>query len=335
FFYSITPRKTDLVPVDANDSSSLTLCHRSPRTSLTFRLIRNGECNCEYKKQCDSQITSSLSTKELVNEDEAKELENKYVNQVYEEIAEHFSVTRYKPWPKVASFLSSIPSGSLILDVGCGNGKNMKLSSNCYEIGCDASCNLAQLCSQRNTQVVIADCLKLPYRDNCADVVICIAVIHHMSTKVRRTKAVQEIVRVLRPCGQALIYVWAFEQEGAEGPSNYLKQNKLNHQHNVLEMEQDVLKFESSEIQFNDSSTKVLKMPVHRNRTNFIQQDMLVPWKEKKGPYEVTHAKSGNVHHRYYHVFAKGELESLVTESGGTIITSYYDKGNWCVLLEK
>lgn len=58
-----------------------------------------------------------------------------YINlQVYENIADHFSDTRYKPWPKVSSFLSSLPAGSVILDVGCGNGKNMGLSHQCYEV---------------------------------------------------------------------------------------------------------------------------------------------------------------------------------------------------------
>ena len=33
------------------------------------------------------------------------ELEDKHVHQVYEQIANHFSVTRYKPWPVVDAFL--------------------------------------------------------------------------------------------------------------------------------------------------------------------------------------------------------------------------------------
>ena len=45
------------------------------------------------------------------------------VHDVYEAIAPHFSLTRYKPWPMIASFLASIPAGSIGLDSGAGNGK--------------------------------------------------------------------------------------------------------------------------------------------------------------------------------------------------------------------
>ncbi|XP_013780636.1 alkylated DNA repair protein alkB homolog 8-like isoform X2 [Limulus polyphemus] len=52
--HGITPRKTDVVP-DTDHSGQLTLMHRRTRVSLTFRVIRRGECNCGYPKQCDSQ----------------------------------------------------------------------------------------------------------------------------------------------------------------------------------------------------------------------------------------------------------------------------------------
>ena len=46
-----------------------------------------------------------------------------HVYDVYEKIAPHFSNTRYKPWPKVQEFMESVPPGSFVADVGCGNGK--------------------------------------------------------------------------------------------------------------------------------------------------------------------------------------------------------------------
>ena len=146
--------------------------------------------------------------------------------------------------------------------------------------------------------------------------------------KARRAKAINEILRVLKLGGKALIYVWAFEQDGPEGPSNYLKVNKL--------MEKDKDDESTREIQLREctSSPKIIKMPVHKNRTNFIKQDMLVPWKEKK-LNDSDKENSEIIHHRYYHVFYEGELENLVTENNGHILSSYYDKGNWCVLFQK
>lgn len=39
--------------------------------------------------------------------------------------------------------------------------------------------------------------------------------VHHLSTPERRTQAIQEILRMLRPGGTALIYVWALEQKNS------------------------------------------------------------------------------------------------------------------------
>lgn len=49
-------------------------------------------------------------------------------------------------------------------------------------------------------------------RSNLFDAVISIGVIHHMSTEKRRTKAIQELARILKPGGKIMIYVWAMEQ---------------------------------------------------------------------------------------------------------------------------
>ena len=60
----------------------------------------------------------------------------------------------------------------------------------------------------------MCDCLRLPYRADLFDAVICIAVIHHLSTEERRIAALRELTRILRPGGRLLVYVWAMEQDG-------------------------------------------------------------------------------------------------------------------------
>ena len=76
-------------------------------------------------------------------------------------------------------------------------------------------------------------------------------------------------------------------------------------------------------------------LPVHVNRTEFKQQDMLVPW-QLKGKNIVENEKSDNTYHRFYHVFKKGELELLCSKvQDCKVIHSYYDQGNWAVILEK
>ncbi|EMC96134.1 hypothetical protein BAUCODRAFT_33477 [Baudoinia panamericana UAMH 10762] len=63
--------------------------------------------------------------------------EEQHVHSVYEQIASHFSSTRYKPWPIIERFLRNLSDGSVGLDVGCGNGKYLAVNRNIFIIGSD------------------------------------------------------------------------------------------------------------------------------------------------------------------------------------------------------
>jgi ubiquinone/menaquinone biosynthesis C-methylase UbiE len=82
-----------------------------------------------------------------------------------------------------------------------------------FTVGTDRSFNLIDICKQKNLsyQNFVADSLNLPIRSKSIDRVISIAVIHHFSTDSLRIQAIEEIYRILRIDGQALIYVWAYE----------------------------------------------------------------------------------------------------------------------------
>lgn len=54
-------------------------------------------------------------------------------------IAGHFSSTRFAVWPKVRAFLDSLPPGSVVADVGCGNGKYLGVRRDLAVLGCDRS----------------------------------------------------------------------------------------------------------------------------------------------------------------------------------------------------
>ncbi|XP_077984848.1 tRNA (carboxymethyluridine(34)-5-O)-methyltransferase alkbh8-like [Glandiceps talaboti] len=228
--HGITPRKHDVVPADHMtstdvDKSALTLHKRSTRTSFTFRAIRHGPCKCAYPAQCDTQQSKTPDSDRLLptSEYEAAYLEKQHVHEVYDVIAEHFSGTRHSPWPKVAEFLKQQPDGAILADIGCGNGKYLGINKQLFEIGCDRSVNLIDICQQRGFEAFVCDALSVPLRSNSCDVVISIAVIHHLSTQERRLQAIREIVRILRCGGQALVYVWAMEQERFKVKSKYLK----------------------------------------------------------------------------------------------------------------
>jgi len=58
----------------------------------------------------------------------------------------------------------------------------------------------------------MGDNLALPFRDDCFDAVMSVAVVHHFATTDRRVAALRELARVLRIGGKLVITVWAMEQ---------------------------------------------------------------------------------------------------------------------------
>ena len=140
------------------------------------------------------------------------DFERTNVIQVYEQIADHFDTTRYKPWPVVETFLTSLAPQSLGLDIGCGNGKYFKVAPAVQIIGCDTCEKLLKIAGEKSDFVFLANALIVPVRDGCVDFCISIAVIHHLSTDARRFECLREMMRVLRVGGRCLVFVWAWEQ---------------------------------------------------------------------------------------------------------------------------
>ena len=233
--------------------------------------------------------------------DKPTEIEKKHVYEVYDKISEHFSQTRYKPWPLVSEFLNSLEKNSMVLDVGCGNGKYLSENKNLVMWGTDRSGNLLSIAKEKNinAQCFIADSLKLPIKSESFDAAISIAVIHHFSNELLRIQALKEIFRVIKKNGKVLIYVWAMEQ----------KEKKFKEQDNFVPWHLQK-KYE------NESKVETME----------------------NGP-NITEDKNINckVYQRYYHVFIKGELEDLINKTGikVEIEKSFFDHANWCCIIKK
>ncbi|XP_051011823.1 alkylated DNA repair protein alkB homolog 8 [Acomys russatus] len=372
--HGITPRKFDTVQASkqfkggiiTSDIGDLTLSKRGMRTSFTFRKVRRTPCNCSYSSVCDRQRQAPPPSLPASSK-EALQLEQEHVHHVYDEIARHFSSTRHSPWPRIVEFLKALPSGSIVADIGCGNGKYLGINKELYMIGCDRSLNLVNICRERQFQALVCDALSVPVRSGSCDACISIAVIHHFATAERRVEALQELARLLRPGGQALIYVWAMEQEYKNQKSKYLKENRISQGEKedinndrfmealpVNQMPDGVSEDPALSVpstnnikkgEYKSRKISNSELPVHRNRTSFHSQDVLVPWHLKGNPGKDKAVKSfglagcpnpSPVFHRYYHVFCDGELEASCQALGDvSILQSYYDEGNWCVVLQK
>ncbi|RHY14270.1 hypothetical protein DYB25_005610, partial [Aphanomyces astaci] len=122
---------------------------RGRRLSLTLRRVVLGGCD-------------DVQTVESVQKPSAVELE--HVHGVYDSIASHFSHTRHHPWPLVATFLEALAPGSLVADVGCGNGKYLGVNNQLMMIGSDRSIPLLTVCAKRAHEVFGCDGLAVPLR---------------------------------------------------------------------------------------------------------------------------------------------------------------------------
>ena len=131
-------------------------------------------------------------------------------NKVWNNIAEKWSNFRQKP-EKTAVELSEVWEPGKILDVGCGNCRNLLPFSkfDCY--GVDFSENMIKeaekFVSKKNMKVTlkVGDVTKIPFKDESFDYVISFSMLHHLKNHER---GVKEISRILKIGGKAYISIW-------------------------------------------------------------------------------------------------------------------------------
>jgi len=165
----------------------------------------------------------------LVGQLSTPDIESRHVHALYDVIASHFSDTRHSRWPRVETYLSFLPKGMLLLDIGCGNGKYLgaRPLGDLWAVGIDRSPGLVDICAQRNHEAAIGDALCVPFRKGVGDAVLCIAVLHHISTRPRRVLLIRQLIRSARADGgHILIYAWAQEQ-GKDSKRAFASQDVL------------------------------------------------------------------------------------------------------------
>eukprot|EP00949_MAST-11_sp_MAST-11-sp1_P000624 g624.t1 len=259
-------------------------------------------------------------------------IEKEHVHAVYDTIAEHWDHTRYAPWPQVASFLQSLPHGSLIADVGCGNGKYMQpayigrpVAAGRVLLGSDRSSSLLQICASRKFEVALSDNMSLPYRDGVFDAAISIAVLHHFSSDARRIRALTEIARIVRDGGTMLVYAWAQEQ-GSESRRRFETQDVLVPWHMRERRKRARLGAESSDAKVTTKEGSTDAAAVTKKRDG----EHITSASGASGTFD--EKKRSTVYQRYCHVYQRGDLEKLMNAVPGVIIEkTYFDTSNWAV----
>lgn len=240
----------------------------------------------------------------------AETVETKHVRSVYDEIALHWHQTRVYMWPKVKTYVNSLPAHAVVLDVGCGNGVNMTMRTKdlCY-VGLDISVQLLQNVAARGVCAVSGGQDRLPFCDGQFDSILSIAVIHHGVDIKTRMQSIAEIERCLCPGGTALVYAWNKNQQKFTGlgPDVLVPwQLQARHTPPAAATGRDGAKPPSPTL------------------------------KRKRSEDGVSDIGIAKVLWRFYHLFEQGELEKLVRASTTLeIVESGEQFHNWYVVLRK
>ncbi len=140
----------------------------------------------------------------------------------WDAIADSFDTTRQKPWKYCLDFISLLQPSDVVADLGCGNGRHLiACAEQCSQvIGLDISQRFLQIIEKKhpytihkNTTLLHGDVVHLPFSNQSLDAVLFIAALHNIQGRQQRQTALQEITRVLKPQGTALISVWSRWQD--------------------------------------------------------------------------------------------------------------------------
>lgn len=157
------------------------------------------------------------------------------------------------------------------------------------------------------------------------DFAISIAVIHHFSTPERRTQAIKHILSKLKKGGEALIYVWALEQENSRrGYKEGDPQDVLVPW--VLQKKQPK-KPKEKKRRSKKTESKEGEAPTGDSNNELENKEPEVTEEPKK--------EEDNTKFRYYHLYKKGELEKNAEDAGGEVVANGYERDNWYAVIRK
>ena len=207
--------------------------------------------------------------------------------------------------------------------------------------------------------------MKLPYASLRFDAVLCIAVLHHITSPARRIEMLTELLRVLRPGGKALVTVWATEQEDMKKLAKWQpiaepgSQPQQESNARCCESKPD-LAVEAASAAGVDAEAGSDAQEATSPSCGEAKQggnDYFVPWHlpfhraeaamqvlkvgakssdTPAGSIRVDNKKGAVVFSRYYHVFEQFELDHLVLQvPNAEVAESFYDKDNWCVVMRR
>jgi SAM-dependent methyltransferase len=137
------------------------------------------------------------------SEEHFDEIADLYDESLPPHVVEHYLEKR-------VAYVRELMSGGTILDVGCGTGVVAgRLAAAGYEVtGLDPSAGMLSHVRSHAPAVetVQGSATGLPFEDGQFDLVMCVAVMHHVAEPEKVHQSLTEMVRVTRPGGFTLVW---------------------------------------------------------------------------------------------------------------------------------
>lgn len=189
-----------------------------------------------------------------------------------------------------------------ILDLGCGNGRLIDFLkekiywNNINYIGIDPSEELINICKNRYTNIEfkINDGIKIPLDDNSVDIVISLAVLHHIPIE-HQDKWLAEMYRVIKKYknSKAILTVWIQDEK------SYTEKNIAV---NINEKSSDNIYFNKKKLE--KSKTVHKKISDNEMMMGFAQYENI----------------------RYVYLFNEEELINLLIKNKFKVLEKHIDK---------
>lgn len=216
----------------------------------------------------------------------------------YEAIAGEFDMTRKNiSWPELNGYAEQVRAGETVLDVGCGNGRLLKLfaGKKINYLGTDQSRNLIELAQKNSADFAgesmaefrVGNILNLEQDvTGRFDWVFSIAVLHHLPGQDLQLQALKNLQAKLKPGGKIVISVW-------RPWGNKMLMREL----------------------WRTIGQKMI------GRHPYAWNDVVFNWKNSQSL-------------RYYHLFTKCELKRLCKKAGLEIVELQAEQKNYYLVLK-
>ena len=143
----------------------------------------------------------------------------------YTTIAQDFDKTRGYVWPCVKRFLESNnhKTDSSVLEAGCGNGRNLKYAQSLGYTdvaGFDICPEFVSICREKKGLNVFCGNILEPLSKKY-DIIMAVAVIHHLETEGQRQRAIKNLIDGLNPGGKLMFSVWSYEKYSSKAQRHF------------------------------------------------------------------------------------------------------------------